>query len=127
MRLSLTNILGVIFSLGILVFGITEITNVTTVLSSIPALSQYTFLNLPSLFIVLGGILNAVFITYQPKYVGQAFIGLFYLFSQAKTSSKTLENDLGEMLVWNDQIKNDRVNALSKLEDEHIGEVSSYN
>lgn len=126
MRLSLTNLLGVIFSIGILVFGITEITNVTAVLSSIPALSQYTFLNLPSLFIVMGGILNAVFITYQPKYVGQAFAGILYIFSQAKTSSKTLENDLGEMLVWNDQIKSDRVNALSKLEDEHLGEVSSY-
>ncbi|MBO6792840.1 MAG: MotA/TolQ/ExbB proton channel family protein [Balneolaceae bacterium] len=126
MRLSLTNILGVLFSVGILVFGVTEITSVTNVLSSIPFLSQYTFLNLPSLFIVMGGILNAVFITYQPKYVGQAFAGLFYLFSQAKTSSKTLESDLGEMLVWNDQIKNNRVTALSKLEDEHVGEVSGY-
>lgn len=126
MRLSLTNILGVIFSVGILVFGITEITNVTTIISSIPALSNYTFLNLPSLFIVMGGILNAVFITYQPKYVGQAFAGIFLLFSQAKTSSKTLENDLGEMLAWNDQIKSDRVKALSQLEDSHTGEVAGY-
>jgi len=126
MRLSLTNILGVIFSIGILAFGITEITNVTSVLSSIPALSNYTFLNLPSLFIVLGGILNAVFITYQPRYVGQAFGSIFYLFSQAKTTSRTLESDLGEMLTWNDQIKNDRVNSLSRLENEHTGEVSGY-
>ncbi len=126
MRLSLTNILGVLFSVGILVFGITEITNVTTIISSIPALSNYTFLNLPSLFIVMGGILNAVFITYQPKYVGQAFAGIFLLFSQARTSSKTLENDLGEMLAWNDQIKNDRVKALGQLEDSHTGEVAGY-
>lgn len=126
MRLSLTNILGVIFSLGVLVFGITEITGVTQVLNSIPFLSNYTFLNLPSLFIVMGGILNAVFITYQPRYVGKAFASIFLLFSQSKTSAKTLENDLGEMLVWNDQIKNDRVNALGKLESEHQDDVAGY-
>jgi chemotaxis protein MotA len=126
MRLSITNILGVIFSVGILVFGVTEITGATGILASIPFLSNYTFLNLPSLFIVMGGILNAVFITYQPRYVGKAMGSIFLLFSQAKTSAKTLENDLGEILVWNDQIKNDRVNALTRLEEENSKEVSGY-
>lgn len=126
MRLSITNILGVIFSVGVLLFGVTEITGTTAVLNSIPALSNYTFLNLPSLFIVMGGILNAVFITYQPRYVGKAFGSIFLLFSQAKTSAKTLEEDLGELIVWNDQIKNDRVNALTRLEEEHGKDVSGY-
>ncbi|MCG8373663.1 MAG: MotA/TolQ/ExbB proton channel family protein [Balneolales bacterium] len=126
MKLSLTNILGVVFSIGILVFGITEITGTTSVLLSIPFLSDYTFLNIPSLFIVLGGILNAVFITYQPRYVGEAFSSIFLLFSQSRTSPKTLENDLGNLLVWNDQIKNDRVNALTSLEGEHSNSVTGY-
>lgn len=126
MRLSLTNILGVIFSVGMLVFGITETLDVTSILSNIPFLTDYTFLNLPSLFIVMGGILNAVFITYQPRYVGQAFYNIFYLFSQSRTSARTLETDLGEMLTWNDQIKSDRVKALSRLEEEHTGEVAGY-
>lgn len=126
MRISITNLLGVIFSIGMLVFGITEITTVTKVLNNIPALSQYRFLNLPSLFIVLGGILNAAFITYQPRYVGKALKSIFYLFSQAKTTAKTLEHDLGDILVWSDQIKNDRVNALVRLEEEYSKEVSGY-
>ena len=119
MRLLLPNILGVLFSLGMLIFGVTEITGVTDVLNSIPALSDYRFLNLPSLFIVLVGVLNAVFITYQPRYVGRAFISLFLLFSQYKSSGKTLSSDLESILEWNDQIKADRVNAVMKLEDEH--------
>ena len=126
MRLSVTNILGVLFSVGILIFGITEITGTTNVLYSIPALSQYTFLNLPSLFIVMGGILNAVFITYQPRYVGKAMGSIFLLFSQSRTSPKRLSEDLGEIVVWNDQIKNDRVNTLSRLESEHANEVTGY-
>ncbi len=126
MRLSITNIIGVLFSIGILVFGITEITGTTAYITSIPALSEYQFLNIPSLFIVMGGVLNAVFITYQPRYVGKAFFSLFYFFSQAKASSEVLENDLENILDWNEEIRSNRVQALSKLEDEHQSEVSGF-
>ncbi len=126
MRLSITNLLGVIFSLGMLIFGVTEITGATDVLNNIPALSDYRFLNLPSLFIVLGGVLNAVFITYQPRYVGKAFGSIFLLFSQAKASHKTLYTDLENILEWSDEVKKDRVNALTKLEDEYAADVSGY-
>ncbi len=126
MRLSITNILGVLFSLSLLIFGVTEITGATAILDTIPFLSNYTFLNLPSLFIVLGGVLNAVFITYQPRYVGKAFASTFLIFSQSKSSGKTLSNDLESILEWNDQIKADRVNALSKLEEQYSAEVSGY-
>lgn len=126
MRLSITNIVGVLFSLSMLLFGVTEITGTTAVLETIPALTDYRFLNLPSLFIVLGGVLNAVFITYQPRYVGKAFGSIFLLFSQSNNSGKTLSKDLESILEWNDQIKSDRVNSLSKLEDQYSIEVSGY-
>ena len=126
MRLSITNVLGVLFSLSMLLFGVTEITGTTAILDTIPALSDYRFLNLPSLFIVLGGVLNAVFITYQPRYVGRAFGSIFLIFSQSKSSGKILSKDLESILEWNDQIKSDRVNSLSKLEDQYSAEVSGY-
>ncbi|MDR9416657.1 MAG: MotA/TolQ/ExbB proton channel family protein [Gracilimonas sp.] len=126
MRLSLTNILGVLFSLSVLVFGVTEVTGATTYIESIPALSQYQFLNIPSFFIVIGGVLNAVFITYQPRYVGKAFFSLFYFFSQSKTSATVLEKDLENILNWNEDIRDNRVQALSKLEEEHQGEISGF-
>ncbi|MEX0845459.1 MAG: MotA/TolQ/ExbB proton channel family protein [Balneolaceae bacterium] len=126
MRISITNIIGVLFSIGILVFGITEIVGTTTYLASIPFLSEYQFLNIPSLFIVMGGILNAVFITYQPRYVGKAFFSLFYFFSQAKASGDVLQTDLENILEWNEEIRGNRVQALSKLEEEHQKEVSGF-
>ena len=126
MKLSLINILGVIFSVSMLVLGITETLKVTSIFGSIPLLTKYIFLNLPSLFIVLGGILNAVFITFQPRYVGQAFLSILFLFSQAKFSARMLDNDLGEMLTWSDSIKSDRVKALGRLEEEYDGEVAGY-
>lgn len=126
MRLSISTFFGVIFSLSMLVIGVTEITGATRFLDSIPFLSDYRFLNLPSLFIVLGGVLNAVMITYQPRYVGKAFASIFLMFSQSRTSKKLLSKDLESILEWNDQIKSDRVNALTKLEGEHSNEVSGY-
>lgn len=126
MRLSLTNVVGVLFSIGLLVFGVLEIVGATNYINSISALSQYRFLNLPSLFIVLGGVLNAVFITYQPRYVGKAFWSLFYLFSQAKTSNKTLQQDLENMVEWNEEVRQNRVQALSRLEEDHHKEVTGF-
>ena len=126
MRLSLTNLLGVIFSVGVLVFGIFEITGATTILNSISWLNDYRFLNLPSLFIVLGGVLNAVFITYQPKYVARAFYSILMIFSQAKTNSRTLQKDLDNILDWNEKIRQNRVQSLSSLEEENKKDVSGY-
>lgn len=126
MRLSVTNILGVAFSIGLVAFGITEVLGTTSYIESVPSLSQYRFLNLSSLFIVLGGILNAIFITYQPRYVGRAFLSIFYLFSQAKSNSKRLQNDLQNILIWNDAIRQNRVQALNNLQEEHSKEISGY-
>ncbi len=126
MRLSLTNIIGVIFSVGILIFGVTEITGATGYINSIPTLSKYQFLNIPSLFIVLGGVLNAVFITYQPKYVGQALGSVVYMFNQSKISHKKLSDDLENILEWSDQVKANRIKAMSSLEKENNDEVTGY-
>lgn len=126
MRLSLTNILGVLFSLGMLIFGVMEVVGTTTYIESIPMLSQYQFLNIPSFFIVMGGVLNAVFITYQPRYVGRAFFSIFYMFSQAKTNANVLQDDLDNILEWNEEVRDNKVQALSKLEEEHQGEVTGF-
>ncbi|MEX0721404.1 MAG: MotA/TolQ/ExbB proton channel family protein [Balneolaceae bacterium] len=126
MRLSFTNIIGVFFSMGILIFGVTEIVGATNYVSSIPALTQYRFLNLPSFFIVFGGVLNAVFITYQPRYVGKAFYSLFLLFSQAKTTNKMLRQDLENVLEWNEDIRKNRLQALTTLEEDHHKEVTGF-
>ncbi|XWN37150.1 MAG: MotA/TolQ/ExbB proton channel family protein [Balneola sp.] len=126
MRLSITNVLGVLFSVGILIFGITEITGATGYINSIPTLSKYQFLNIPSLFIVLGGVLNAVFITYQPKYVGQALGSVVYIFNQSKISHKKLNDDLNNILEWSDQVKANRIKAMSSLEKENNDEVTGY-
>ncbi len=126
MKLSVTNIIGVIFSMGMVAIGITETIGTTSYFDLIPALSQYTFLNFPSLFIVLGGVLNAVFITYQPRYVGKAFLSIFYLFSQGKFNNRMLKQDLQNILRWNEEIRQKRVQALNNLQEEQNKEISGY-
>lgn len=126
MRLSVTNILGVVVSISMVAIGITETIGTTSYIGLVPSLSQYTFLNLPSLFIVLGGILNAVFITYQPRYVGKALLSIFHLFSQTRSNNRLLQNDLQNILHWNDAIRQNRIQALNNLQDEQEKEISSY-
>lgn len=126
MRLSLTNILGVIVSIGLLVIGITEITGTTSFINSIAGLSKYQFLNIPSLFIVLGGVLNAVFITYKPQYIWEAIVSMFLIFSQTKVSNKMLQKDMEDILKWSDQVKTNKIKALNDLEERSEGEVTGY-
>lgn len=126
MRLSLTNILGVIVSIGLLVIGITEITGTTSFINSIAGLSKYQFLNIPSLFIVLGGVLNAVFITYKPQYIWEAIVSMFLIFSQTKVSNKMLQKDMEDILTWSDQVKTNKIKALNDLEERSEGEVTGY-
>jgi chemotaxis protein MotA len=126
MKISIGSVIGVLFCFGMLAVGVTETIGVTTFVESIPALAGNPFLNIPSLFIVLGGILQASLITYQPRYVGKALMGIIHLFSQAKTSKKTLQKDFETVVEWSDDIKKDRVGALNKLESEHGGEISGY-
>lgn len=126
MKISIGSVIGVLFCFGMLAVGVTETIGVTTFVESIPALAGNPFLNIPSLFIVLGGVLQASLITYQPRYVGKALMGIIHLFSQAKTSKKTLQKDFETVVEWSNDIKKDRVGALNKLESEHAGDISGY-
>ncbi|MEO1022924.1 MAG: MotA/TolQ/ExbB proton channel family protein [Bacteroidota bacterium] len=126
MRISVANILGVLISLGLIVFGVMEVTGSSDLINRWLGSSGSRFLNIPSLAIVLGGVMNAVFITYQPKYIGKAFLSVFLIFNHSKTNNKRLKQDLVKILEWNELIKSNRVKSLNSLAEEHAKEVSGF-
>lgn len=126
MKLSLSNFLGIVVSTTMILVGILEIINEISIFESFPILKGLQLLNIPSLFIVLGGVLCVAFIMYQSQYVIRALGSILLLFYQSKYTVTTLSKDLEAVLYWNDQIIEDRVNALSRLEDEHADEISGF-
>lgn len=126
MRISILNIVGVLISIALILVGVLEITGTVDWISSLPLVEQYQFLNLPSFIIVIGGVLNAVFIMYPDTSVRRMFVSFFYLFSQSRVRPKTLRDDIDKILEWANKIKDNRVAALNELQETEDNELARY-
>lgn len=126
MRISFLNIIGVMISVTLITLGVLEITGTISWVSALPFVEQYQFLNLPSFLIVIGGVLNAVFIMYPDSTVKRMFMSFFTIFSQSKVRPKTLRQDIDKILEWSKKIKDNRVAALNELQESEQNELARY-
>lgn len=126
MKFSITTTLGVLFSLALVGFGVLEIVGVIELSNIAPVLERYQYLNIPSLAIVLGGVLNSLFIMYPGRYVMWALGSIYHLFTRSNINLPTLKSDIREILSWNKRINESKVQALNALQEEYDGEFPSY-
>lgn len=123
MRTSLLNILSFLISLMIMVWGILLVTGVSRHYI-IP--EDYSYLNLPSLAIVFGGIFASVFISFEFRDVMKALRNSLRIFSYSKVSESLLLQDVEQVIEWQKRIKKDKTQALDELSEEHDNEFSGY-
>lgn len=124
MRFNVLTLISSLLSLACVLIGVTEVIGATTILKQYPALNANPFLNLPSLGIVLGGVLNVAFIQYPPGIVFRALGSMFTMFNQPRSSAKGLRKELQTILEWNEEIKRDRIKALENLEARYSKELA---
>lgn len=122
MKFSFGSMIGTVISLSLIIFGVIETIKITEFTKGL----GNQFFNIPSLVIVVGGVLMASYITFQSRYVNRALAGVRYFFSQAGANKKSLQKDFEAIVEWNDIIRKDRVNALDKLEEERNGYLEGY-
>ncbi|MCH1552131.1 MAG: MotA/TolQ/ExbB proton channel family protein [Balneolaceae bacterium] len=122
MKFSIGSMIGTVISLSMIIFGVIETIKVTEFTKDL----GNQFFNIPSLVIVVGGVLMASYITFQSRYVNSALAGVRYFFSQAGANKKSLQKDFEAIVEWNDEIRKDRVNALDRLEEERGGYLEGY-
>lgn len=60
------------------------------------------FLSTSSFLIVFGGTIANSYICYQATYVNQSIVELFRIFASAKTSQKSIINEVNQCLAWAD-------------------------
>ncbi len=123
MKISFSNIISFLVSLGILVWGSLMVIGFAEY-NVIP--SDFEFLNLPSLAIVFGGITASVFISYPFRKVVRAFRESFRLFSQSNIDDKLLEQDIENILEWQKMIRIDRNAAVAQLSEQYSGQFEGY-
>ena len=126
MKFSITTVIGVLFSLALVTFGVMEITGQISLAELAPFLEPYQFLNLPSLSIVLGGVLNGVFIMYPGRYVMRALGSIYHLFTRSKINLQTLKGDIRNILRWSNQIQDDKLSTLNRIQEQYDGELPGF-
>lgn len=107
----------------ILVWGALLVVGVNT-FNIIP--DSYSFLNLPSLAIVFGGIFASAFISYDFRKVTKALRDSLRLFSYSRITDQLLEDDVDAIIQWQKRIKANRMGAINQLSHEHADEFSGY-
>ena len=123
MRTSLSNILCFFGALGIMIWGALLVIGYGEY-DIIP--TGYEFLNIPSLAIVFGGILASVFISYPFQKVMKALRNSLRLFSHSDITDDQLEADVERILDWQRMIKDENVDAVAQLSEEHNGNFAGY-
>ncbi len=83
-------------------------------------------LNLPSLGIVIGGLMVATLISYPAALVREAGRTIFSLFSQSKISNKELKKDITSMIEWLRMFRSNRSETLKKLQKRHPNDFKGY-
>lgn len=126
MKFSITTLLGVSVSLALVAFGVFEITGQIDLAEIAPFLVTYEFLNLPSLFIVLGGVLFGMFVMYPGRYVLRALGSIYHLVTRSRIKLDTLKKDIRNVLSWTRQLKGDKLDALKRFQKEYDGELQGF-
>lgn len=123
MRISFLNILCFLVSLVFLAWGSLLVMGFAEY-DVIP--SSLTFLNLPSLAIVFGGISASVFISYPFRKVLKALKDSTRLFAHSEITEELLEKDIENILEWHKRLKMDKVQAVSDLSREYADRFEGY-
>lgn len=99
--MSLPSLLGVIFGLFLIVSAVALATN-----------NPLIYLDLPALFIVLGGSIAAAFMGFHSADVITAFNAIGWMVKKPKSSREGLNTEIGRLIKWGYLVQQKGVNAL---------------
>lgn len=112
MRISWFNVIGVLLFAMLLVISALEILNIADIIHLPEVLD---FLNLPSIGIIIGGVMLHVLISYPFKDVQNALKSVLYLLSQSTIDDKSLQEDRAQVLKWQQMMRDNRGKTREEL------------
>ncbi len=123
MRINFYSILIIILSLGIFALGVLEVSGIYKWAYQF---KETRFLNLPSLFIIVGGLMNFLAVTRPPKDFLLILKTLSTYFSHGKNDKVELKRILDIILSWQNMLKKDRIEPLTVLSRKYQNTYEGY-
>ena len=108
MKFSITTLMAYFFSLTFLILGSLETVGTFNLTAMLPDFLQLQFLNIPSLFVVLGGVLTGLFIMYPTGTFLTALATLRHAFSHYNSKSDLVEGQIEEILQFRSDYAQDK-------------------
>jgi len=118
MRTSIPTILCFLLSIFIMIWGAMVVVG-SIDLQIVP--ERYDYLNIPSLAIVIGGVLTSVFISTPFRDVITSLKNCFRFFSQHRISEESLQSDIEMVLDWKRMMSSDRNRSIMQLKNDNEG------
>ena len=94
MFISLSTLLGVVLGMAVVGWGVWSATE-----------DWNMFISYGSAAIVLGGTITSAFIGFRWRYIFKALLGILKIFLRQKISPKTLAKDVGFIIQWSKEVK----------------------
>lgn len=112
MRFSITSLIAIVISTVLLSISILEILNIREIVR----LPEYLdFLNLPSVGVIIGGVMLHVFISYPSKEVRKAIKSVIYVFSESAINENSMKHDTGQILEWQQMLRENKNKTRNEL------------
>jgi len=105
MKFSFKSMLLIVLSLSLLGLGIADVIGAFHFKKMFPFLAFSRFFDIPSLFIVTGGLLTNAFIINSPGVIVEAFKYFGKIFSHSTITQSTLFTEIDEMVSWAGEYK----------------------
>ena len=126
MKFSFKSLVLILVSLSLLGFGIADVIGAVHFKKMFPFLAFSRFFDIPSLFIVTGGLLTNAFIINSPGVIVEAFKYFGKIFSHSTITQSTLFTEIDEMVSWAGEYKKNRVEFLNKIQSNKSGDFAGY-
>ena len=126
MKFSLSTVIVVVVSLGLLSIGIMDVVGMFHFKKMFPFLAFSRYFDIPSLFIVMGGLLTNSSIMFSPQIVGQAFKRVAFLFSHSRYTEKLQYETVQTVASWVNPYNQNRVSFINENMEKHKGSAAGY-
>lgn len=126
MKFSISTVIVVILALGLLAFGIMDVVGIIHFKKMFPFLAFSQFFDIPSLFIILGGLLINSSIMFSPAVVGRALKRVGFLFSHSRFTEKKQYETVQLVGSWVNPYNQNRVAFINESMQTYKGTAAGY-
>lgn len=113
----------IVFAMALFTIGLLSVSGIIKPGDLSPVLIR---LNLPSISIIIGGLLAHSGVTFPSSRLSAAMLKIFSYFSHSKNNYKTLKDDIDNLIIWQSELRDNRLGKAFELSEYYNNKFEGY-